>query len=87
MCTFEAGAKSRALGKSLVGHGHLSLDPIKLDGTPLMAEISRAIEVPLRDRAGSIQTNFVIRDARITTDRLQPHPRQGSDGRLRLDRL
>ena len=35
-----------------------------------MAEISRAIEVPLQDKAGSIQSSFVIQDGRVTTDRL-----------------
>ena len=64
------GETREQIGKSLVGHGNLSLDPIQLDGTPLMAEISRAIQVPLHDKAGSIQSNFVIENARVTTDRL-----------------
>ena len=64
------GESRDRLGQSLVGHGNLSLDPIQLDGTPLMAEISRAIEVPLRDKAGSIKTSFAIQDGRVRTDRL-----------------
>lgn len=64
------GESREMIAKSLVGHGNLTLDPIQLDGTPLMAEISRAIEVPLQDKAGSIQSSFVIQDGRVTTDRL-----------------
>jgi AsmA protein len=64
------GQTRESLEKTLVGHGSVSLDPIQLAGTPLMAEIARVVEIPAEETIGSIRSAFVIQDGRITTDRL-----------------
>jgi AsmA protein len=64
------GDSAAPICKSVVGNGNLVLDPIQLDGMPLMAEISRAIDLPIHDKVGSIQSSFMIQDGRVITDRL-----------------
>jgi AsmA protein len=56
------------LCRGLAGHGVVSLNRVALDGTPLFAEISRFAELAGTRRVGSIRTDFVYRDRRITTD-------------------
>jgi hypothetical protein len=56
------------LCRGLAGHGVVSLNRVALDGTPLFAEISRFAELAGTRRFGSIRTDFVYKDRRITTD-------------------
>ena len=56
------------LCRGLAGHGVVALDPVELDGTPLVAEISRFADLAGTHRVGSIHTDFVYKDRRITTD-------------------
>jgi uncharacterized protein involved in outer membrane biogenesis len=56
------------LCRGLAGHGVIALDPIALDGAPLVAEISRFADLAGTRRIGSIHTDFVYSDRRITTD-------------------
>jgi AsmA-like C-terminal region len=62
------GATGDALSRSLVGHGILAINPIDLDGAPLMAELSKIAEISQQGRVASIRSDFVIKDQRITTD-------------------
>jgi AsmA protein len=56
------------LCRGLAGHGVVSLNRVALDGTPLFAEISRFAELAGTRRVGSIRTDFLYKDRRITTD-------------------
>ena len=62
------GASWGSLCRSLAGHGVIALDPVGLDGAPLMAELSRFVDLSSARRMGSIRTDFVLKDRRITTD-------------------
>ncbi len=56
------------LTRGLAGHGIVAIDGVALDGTPLVAEISRVADLSGTRRIGSIRTDFLYRDRRITTD-------------------
>ncbi len=56
------------LCRGLAGRGVVALKPIELDGTPLITEISRFADLAGKHSVGSIQTDFVYKDRRITTD-------------------
>jgi AsmA protein len=62
------GSTSRALQKSLAGHGVIAIDPIDLDGAPLISELSKIADFTRRGRAASVRTDFVVQDQRIATD-------------------
>jgi uncharacterized protein involved in outer membrane biogenesis len=62
------GASWKEVCRSLAGRGVIALNPIELDGSPLVAELSRFIELRGRRRVGSIRTDFLVKDRRITTD-------------------
>jgi uncharacterized protein involved in outer membrane biogenesis len=64
------GKSRETLGRSLVGHGNVSLDPVELDGSPLMAEIGRVANLPAQGKVGSIRSDFVVKDGRVNSDRL-----------------
>ena len=62
------GATGDALSQSLAGHGMIAINPIDLDGAPLIAELSKVAELSRNGRVASIRSDFVIQDRRITTD-------------------
>ena len=62
------GASWGSLCRSLAGHGVIALNPITLDGAPLVAELSKFADLSRSRRVGSIRTDFVFKDRRITTD-------------------
>lgn len=64
------GETREQLGKSLVGHGSLVLDPIELNGTPLMTEFGKLAELSATEKLASIKSDFVVQDGRIRTDHL-----------------
>jgi AsmA protein len=64
------GSSAAQLGKSLIGHGNLVLDPAELDKTPLVDACRRVMELPESDRSGSVHSNFVVENGRIRTDHL-----------------
>ncbi|MFI5458339.1 MAG: AsmA-like C-terminal region-containing protein [Isosphaerales bacterium] len=64
------GSTSRALLRSLAGHGVIALDPIDLDGAPLVSELSKIADLTRQGRTASIRTDFVVQDQRIATDHL-----------------
>jgi AsmA protein len=57
-----------AVSRSLAGHGLVVLDPIDLDGAPLVAELSKIAELSRQGGGASIRSDFEIMDRRITTD-------------------
>ncbi|MHB1559724.1 MAG: DUF748 domain-containing protein [Isosphaeraceae bacterium] len=56
------------LCKALAGHGEVTINPVELVGTPLIAEISRFVDLRGQRRLGSVRTDFIYRDRKITTD-------------------
>ena len=62
------GATGDAISQSLTGHGMIAINPIDLDGAPLIAELSKIAELSRQGRVASIRSDFVIQDRRITTD-------------------
>jgi autotransporter translocation and assembly factor TamB len=56
------------LCRKLAGHGEVALNPVELVGTPLVAEISRFADLKGTRKLGSLHTDFVYKDQRITTD-------------------
>ncbi len=62
------GPSWKGLCRSIAGHGVIALNPIELDGAPLVAELSKFVEMSGPRRVGSIRTDFLVKDRRITTD-------------------
>lgn len=65
-----AGSTHEALRKSLVGQGSVRLDPVVLDGSTLLNQLDDVVDLPAKGRVGSIRTNVVIRDGRLSTDEM-----------------
>jgi AsmA protein len=62
------GATWNELCQSLAGQGVIALNSIDLDGAPLVAELSKLVDLSNPRRLASIQSDFVVKDRRITTD-------------------
>jgi hypothetical protein len=56
------------LVQSLRGKGVIAIDPVDLDGAPLIAELSKVARLSRQARVASIRTDFVVKDRRIATD-------------------
>ncbi|MBX6311328.1 MAG: AsmA-like C-terminal region-containing protein [Isosphaeraceae bacterium] len=59
------GASSGEILRSLSGQGTVALDPIALDGSQVLAELSQLIALPDRERVGSIRSSLAIGQGRI----------------------
>jgi AsmA protein len=59
-----------SLCQSLVGQGRIALDSVDLDGSPLIAELSKLADLSNPKRLASIHTDFLVKDQRMTTDHL-----------------
>ncbi|HMB07831.1 MAG TPA: AsmA-like C-terminal region-containing protein [Isosphaeraceae bacterium] len=64
------GLTRDAIRRSLVGHGAVGLDPIRLDGSKILAELANLVELPTRVRVGSVKTDFEIKRGRVRTEDL-----------------
>jgi hypothetical protein len=62
------GATWPDLCRGLAGRGEVAIKPVELDGTPLVAEISKFADLAGTHAVGSIHTDFVYKARRITTD-------------------
>jgi AsmA protein len=62
------GSTWDSLCQSLVGQGVIAVNPVDLDGAPLIAELSKLAELSNPRRQSSIHTDFVVKDRRILTD-------------------
>ena len=58
------------LCRSLVGHGQVILDPVMLDGSQLLDQVGRVVDLPPDGRAGSIHSSLTVKDGRIASDDL-----------------
>lgn len=76
------GHELKSLRRSLQGRGRVRIDPVRLDRSRLTGELARLIALPETKRLGSLSSEFVIADERVTTPALC----LGAGGRkLRLD--
>ncbi len=64
------GRTGDEIRKSMTGRGSLSLDPISLEGTPLIAEFAKIASQPTEEAVGSIHSDLIIKNQRISTDHL-----------------
>jgi AsmA protein len=64
------GGTCELLKKSLTGHGKVALDPIRLEGSPLLDEFRKIAALSTTDPIGSVRSDFQIRDRRIITERM-----------------
>lgn len=64
------GASWSALSRDLAGHGDVALNRVALASTPLMAELSRFVDLGVGRRVGSVRTDFIYEDRKVTTDHL-----------------
>jgi AsmA protein len=64
------GRTHDAVLRSLVGHGRVSLDPIALDGSQLLAGIGTLLEQEPQRRVGAIRSDMTIKGGRVATDNL-----------------
>jgi AsmA protein len=57
-----------SLSRSLAGHGVVAINPIDLDGSAIVAELSKIAELREQGGVASVKTDFLISNRRITTD-------------------
>ncbi len=57
-----------AISRTLSGRGVVSINPIDLDGSPIVAELSKIVDLKRQGRVASIKTDFLIGSRRVATD-------------------
>ena len=57
-----------SFSRTLEGHGRVGLNPVDLDGSIIVAELSKIAELKKQGGIASIKTDFLISNRRITTD-------------------
>ena len=62
------GDSADELKNSLDGHGDIAIKPIDLAGSQIVAELSKIADLTKRENTAAIQSDFVIKDRRISTD-------------------
>ena len=62
------GSTWKGLSQSLAGEGEISINPIDLDGAPVIDELRKVAEFSGRGRVASVRSDFVVNHRRITTD-------------------
>jgi len=64
------GISADDLKRTLAGKGVLKIDPAELDGSQLLADLEKVIEVTGQSRAGAVKTDFIIKEGRIGSEDL-----------------
>ena len=59
-----------ALGRTVVGHGTVALDPVKLDGSRLVDAIAKVNGLAARDRVGSVRADLKVQNRKVLSDNL-----------------
>lgn len=67
------GDTRELLAKTLTGRGRITIDPIELDGTELLSEVEKQFPLKTRSKFASLNSDVVVRDGRVVTDRLSLH--------------
>jgi len=62
------GSSWPALRPTLAGHGVIAINPIDLDGAPVISELSKIAKLSRQGRVASIHSEFVVQEERIATD-------------------
>jgi uncharacterized protein involved in outer membrane biogenesis len=57
-----------SLSRTLGGHGLIKINPVDLDGSPVIAELAKVVDLKRQGRITSIKTDFEISNRRVTTD-------------------
>jgi AsmA protein len=61
------GRSRDEIQQSLVGRGMLRLDPLQFEGSRLVAELAEIVDLPTKDRTGSIKGEFQVERSRVST--------------------
>lgn len=61
------GASTREIQETLTGQGTIALDPIRLDGSQILAELATLVPLSSEGRIGSVRSAFAIAGRRVTT--------------------
>ena len=64
------GATAAEVRRTLVGRGTLTLDPIRLDGSEVLADLAGLLHQDADDAVGSVRSQFVVGQGRVVTDTL-----------------
>jgi hypothetical protein len=64
------GATTREIQETLSGQGTISLDPIRLDGSQILAELATLVPLPPEGRVGSVRSDFAIGGQRVASKNL-----------------
>lgn len=64
------GSDRASLQSALVGSGRLALDPVRLDGSRLLAQVGRITESVPIGRVGAVRSALAIRNGRVISDDL-----------------
>ncbi len=64
------GTSCADVRQSLLGTGSIKLDPIQFEGTNLVAELGRIVDLTGQNKMGAIKTDFALKDKRISTNDL-----------------
>jgi uncharacterized protein involved in outer membrane biogenesis len=78
------GANWTAVSESLAGHGVIGINPVDLDGAPLIAELSKVAELSRQGRGASIRSDFAIKNHHRP---FRPQYRSRAHDPLGMDRL
>ncbi len=62
------GKTWETLSRTLAGHGVFAINPVDLDGSPIVAELSKIADLKRQGQTASVKTDFLISNRRVTTD-------------------
>ena len=63
------GKSWESISRTLAGHGKVALNPVNLDGSVIVEELSKIAELKQQGGIASVRTDFAIANRRINTDR------------------
>jgi AsmA protein len=63
-----SGDTAAELKDSIDGHGDIAIKPIDLSGSPIISELSKVADLKKQWNTATIQTDFMIKERRISTD-------------------
>jgi AsmA protein len=64
------GLTAEAIRSSLIGHGSLYLDPVRLDGSKMLVELAGLVALPIQGCVGTVKSDVEIKQGRISTENL-----------------
>ena len=64
------GDSRESIARTATGHGRIDLDPLVLDGSKLLEQVGKVVEVAPRGRVGAVHADLTIRNGRVGSDNL-----------------